>query len=155
MDSSKFFNAEADNNWMREVMGDPVRNNDAKCQQFVLAQVEMSLSKYKEAYEHFLYAYRSGYYPKGKHGYYDVLKVYLELKALDQPDEDIKQLLTRYFSEDVANGVLDDIKSGKIYREAEILLHIDSQELNLITSIYNKLILLVQASRIDMSDLIQ
>lgn len=154
MDSPKFFNEEADNNWMREVMGVPVKDDDTKCPQFVLALVEMSLSKYKDAYEHFLYAYKRGYYPKSEFGYYDVLKVYLELKALEQPDETIKQLLTRYFSEDIVIRVLEDIETGRIYREADILSYVDSQELNLITVIYNKVILLVQASNIDMENLI-
>lgn len=67
MNSPKFFNAEENNNWMCEVMGVPVVAPDTKCPQFVLTLVEMSLSKYSDAYEHFMYAYERGYYPSKEH----------------------------------------------------------------------------------------
>ncbi|MGN1175049.1 MAG: YcaO-like family protein [Roseburia sp.] len=154
MNSPKFFNAEANNNWMCEVMGVPVTAPDTKCPQFVLALVEMSLSRYSEAYKHFMYAYERGYYPKGEHRYYEILKVYLELKSLGTEDEEIKRILGRYFSEDLANRVMEDILSGKIYRKADILPYVNSDELKLTTEVYKKVIAVVQNSNIDMNNLI-
>lgn len=154
MNSPKFFNAEANNNWMCEVMGVPVTAPDTKCPQFVLALVEMSLSRYSEAYKHFMYAYERGYYPQGEHGYYEILKVYLELKSLGTEDEEIKRILGRYFSEDLANRVMEDILSGKIYRKADILPYVNSDELKLTTEVYKKVIAVVQNSNIDMNNLI-
>ena len=154
MNSPKFFNAEANNNWMCEVMGVPVTAPDTKCPQFVLALVEMSLSRYSEAYKHFMYAYERGYYPQGEHGYYEILKVYLELKSLGTEDEEIKRILGRYFSEDLANRVMEDILSGKIYRKADILPYVNSDELKLTTEVYKKAIAVVQNSNIDMNNLI-
>lgn len=154
MNSPKFFNAEANNNWMCEVMGVPVTAPDTKCPQFVLALVEMSLSRYSEAYKHFMYAYERAYYPQGEHGYYEILKVYLELKSLGTEDEEIKRILGRYFSEDLANRVMEDILSGKIYRKADILPYVNSDELKLTTEVYKKVIAVVQNSNIDMNNLI-
>lgn len=154
MNSPKFFNAEANNNWMCEVMGVPVTVPDTKCPQFVLALVEMSLSRYSDAYKHFMYAYERGYYPQGEHGYYEILKVYLELKSLGTEDEEIKRILVRYFSEDLANRVMEDILSGKIYRKADILPYVNSDELKLTTEVYKKVIAVVQTSNIDMNNLI-
>lgn len=154
MNSPKFFNAEENNNWMSEVMGVPVVAPDTKCPQFVLALIEMSLSRYSEAYRHFMYAYERGYYPQGERGYFEILKVYLELKSAGAEDEEIKQILCRYFSPDLAEHVMDDIISGRIYRKADILPYINSQELKLTTAVYNKIIAVVKTSNIDMNNLI-
>lgn len=93
--SNEFFNAEENNNWMSKVMGVPVVALDIKCPQFVLALVEMSLLRYSEAYEHFMYAYERGYYPQGERGYFEILKVYLELKSAGTEDEEIQEILSR------------------------------------------------------------
>lgn len=154
MNSPKFFNAEENNNWMCEVMGVPVKAPDTRCPQFVLALVEMSLARYSEAYEHFMYAYEKGYYPKGEHGYYEILKVYLELKANKVEDEEIEQIIFRYFSADLAQSVLEDITSGKIYKKTDILSYVNSEEFNLAKEVYNKIIDRVRTSNIDMNNLI-
>lgn len=154
MNSPKFFNAEENNNWMREVMGVPVIAPDIKCPQFVLALVEMSLSRYREAYGHFMYAYVRGYYPKAEHGYFEILKVYLELKVNGTGDEEIEKIICRYFSTEFARSVMEDIASGKIYRKADILPYVNSQELKMATDVYNKIIEVVKTSDIDMNNLI-
>lgn len=154
MNSPKFFNAEENNSWMCEVMGVPVVAPDTKCPQFVLALVEMSLSRYSEAYEHFMYAYEREYHPQGEHGYYEILKAYLQLKANGAKEEEIEQIICRYFALELAQSVLDDITSGNIYRKADILPYVNSQELKLTTAVYNKVIEAVKTSDIDMNNLI-
>lgn len=68
--------------------------------------------------------------------------------------EEIKRILGRYFSEDLANRVMEDILSGKIYRKADILPYVNSDELKLTTEVYKKVIAVVQNSNIDMNNLI-
>lgn len=78
----------------------------------------------------------------------------MELKASGEEDEEIKQMLDRYFSSDLAGQVMDDIISGKIYKKADILSYVNSGELKLTTEVYNKIIAQVRTSNIDMNNLI-
>lgn len=78
----------------------------------------------------------------------------MELKASGEEDEEIKQILDRYFSSDIAGQVMDDIITGKIYKKADILSYVNSGELKLTTEVYNKIIAQVRTSNIDMNNLI-
>lgn len=49
---------------------------------------------------------------------------------------------------------MDDIISGKIYKKADILSYVNLQELKLTTEVYNKIIMAVKTSDIDMNNLI-